>query len=399
MTKTLRHLLGESAKATGAPDVSITGVAYRSNDVSEGDVFFCIPGFAHDGHDFAPDAEKRGAAAVVVDRPLSVGIPQFVVDDTRKALASAASAFYDDPSNALAVVGITGTNGKTTTSYLIDSILKAAGKTTGLVGTVETRIKDERLKSSRTTPESLDLQALLARMRDEHVNAVTMEVSSHAIDLHRVDSVRFAVAAFSNLTQDRPGLPPHVGGVLLGEEAALQRLRGGEARDQHRRSVRRGDGCRVRGLHHCWSPAIRRHDSSSNEELGATGAVFELVTPLGSAQVRLPLAGAYNVSNALLAAGCALGLGLSLDEIVRGLETAPQVPGRLERIECGQQFSVVVDYAHTPDSLGKAIQAVKEVCSGEVIAVFGCGGDRDPDKRPLMGRAAGSGRRPPHHHE
>ena len=329
VTKTLRQLLGESAKATGASDVSITGVAYRSNDVSEGDVFFCIPGFAHDGHDFAPDAEKRGAAAIVVDRPLSVGVAQFVVEDTRKALASAAAAFYDEPSKAMDVVGITGTNGKTTTTYLLDSILKVAGRTTGLVGTVETRIKDERLKSSRTTPESLDLQALLAQMHDEGVNAVTMEVSSHAIDLHRVDSVRFAVAAFSNLTQD------HLDYHHTLEEYFSVKKRLFSDFEVGKRVINIDDPygeTMAAEFDACITVSRERPDatvSSSNEELGATGTVFELVTPLGSAQVRLPLAGAYNVSNALLAAGCALGLGLSLGEIVAGLERAPQVPGRL----------------------------------------------------------------------
>lgn len=371
-------------------EVRVSGVAYRSDSVRPGDAFFCIPGFRTDGHAFAPDAIERGAVALVCERPLGLGVPEMVVDDTRRALALASARFFGEPSETLEVVGITGTNGKTTTTYLLDSILRVTGRATGLIGTVETRIGDQRLSSAHTTPESADLQALLARMRDEGVRGVSMEVSSHAIDLHRVDGVRFAVAAFTNLTQDH--LDYHstleeywtVKRRLFTDLAVCERVvniddsRGLELAEE---------------VHVGWTVGrdARATVRAVDEKHELTSTSFTLCTPGGSADVVLPLAGAYNVSNALIAAGCALALGVSLPDVVAGLEQAPQVPGRLERIDEGQPFAVLVDYAHTPDSLAKAIEAVREVTPGRVITVFGCGGDRDPEKRPLMGYAAGVG--------
>jgi UDP-N-acetylmuramoyl-L-alanyl-D-glutamate--2,6-diaminopimelate ligase len=389
VTRTIGQLLGTLADA-GVSDVAVTGVAYRSDRVNEGDAFFCVRGFAHDGHDYAADAARRGARALVVERPVLVDLPQLVVADTRRALARAADAYYGHPSRHMDVVAITGTNGKTTSTYLVDSILRADGRKTGLIGTVETRIGTARLPSSRTTPESADLHELLARMRDEGVDSCVMEVSSHAIDLHRVDSTRFAAVAFTNLTQDH--LDFHhtleeyfsvkkrlfsdfeVGARVVNVDDPF----GKGIRSEHPDSIAVGTDAEA---------SVR----ASNVRLDAEGASFMLETPAGECPIRLPLAGAYNVSNALIAAGCALGLGIGLEAIREGLESAPQVPGRLERVECGQPFSVVVDYAHTPDSLEKALAAVKDVCSGRVIVVFGCGGDRDPEKRPLMGRAAARG--------
>lgn len=383
----MRQLLGGHARPLGLEDLDVCGVAYRSDKVSEGDAFFCIRGFAHDGHDFAADAAARGAVAIVAERPTGVSIPEFLVDDTRVALARASAEAWGHPSQTIDVVGITGTNGKTTTTYLVDSILRAAGRTTGLVGTVETRVAGERLPSSRTTPESTDLQRLLVRMLDAGASACSMEVSSHAIDLHRVDAMHFAVAAFTNLTQD------HLDFHHTIEEYYSVKKRLFTDLDVGRRVVNIDDPFGVgiaNELGECITVGRSAEASvrSQDESLGERGSTFTLTTPEGSGQVRLPLAGAYNVSNALVAAGCGLALGIELDLVVRGLESAPQVPGRLERIDCGQPFLVAVDYAHTPDSLDKAISAVREITGGRVITVFGCGGDRDPDKRPMMGRAA-----------
>lgn len=379
---------GTGAVALGPSDAAVSGVAYRSGKVRPGDAFFCIPGFAHDGHSFAADAVRRGAAALVVERPLAaVEAPQFRVSCAREALAIASARFEDEPSKALELIGITGTNGKTTTVYLLDSILRTAGHTTGVIGTVETRVAGERLDSSRTTPESSDLQHLLAQMRDAGVTAAAMEVSSHAIDLHRVDAVSFAAVAFTNLTQDH--LDYH---HTIEEYASVKRrlFTDFEASahvvniDDPNGALMAAEVPGVLTVGRDWSAAVR----AENEELFATGARFTLVTPQGSARVEFPLAGAYNVSNALVAAGCALAIGIPLDTVVAGLSAAEQVPGRLERVEVGQPFSVIVDYAHTPDSLEKALLAVKAVTRGRVIVVFGCGGDRDPDKRSLMGAVA-----------
>ncbi|MHB8049701.1 MAG: UDP-N-acetylmuramoyl-L-alanyl-D-glutamate--2,6-diaminopimelate ligase [Coriobacteriia bacterium] len=388
-TKSLSHLLeGMAAQGDARAAQGISGVAYRSDLTRPGDVFFCIPGFQRDGHEFAADAVAHGAVAVVCERTVEVAVPQIIVPDARRALAVAASRFFGQPSRRLSIAGVTGTNGKTTTTYLIDSVLRCTGRTTGLIGTVETRIGDVRQPSARTTPESADLQALLAKMVREGVDAVSMEVSSHAIDLHRVDAVEFAVAAFTNLTQDH--LDYH---HTLAEYWSVKRRLFTEL-EVAERVVNIDDSYGAglaAALGDVWTvgraktAAVRAVD----ERPGADSTVFTLVTPHGSAELVLPLAGAYNVSNALVAAGCGLALGLGLEAVVDGLNHAPQVPGRLERIDEGQQFTVLVDYAHTPDSLGKAIAAVRAVTPGRVITVFGCGGDRDPEKRPLMGRAAG----------
>ncbi|MBE0416606.1 MAG: UDP-N-acetylmuramoyl-L-alanyl-D-glutamate--2,6-diaminopimelate ligase [Coriobacteriia bacterium] len=393
MTIRLRDLL-QGLDATiegGATDVSVSGVAYRSDRVALGDAFFCIPGFAHDGHDFAADAAARGAVAIVcVRHPEGLGdIAVATVSDTRRALAHASAAFFGHPSHGLAISGVTGTNGKTTTTYLIDSIARAAGRRTGLIGTVETRIGDDRLDAGRTTPESADLQALLARMRDAEIESVAMEVSSHAIDLRRVEGVRFAVAAFTNLTQD------HLDYHHTIEEYYSVKRRLFTELDVEERVVNIDDvyGAAM-ALELDAVLTVGRDEEADvravDEELLPDRTCFTLLTPLGSERIELPLAAEYNVSNALVAAGCGLALGIGLQAIAQGLSSAPQVPGRLERIDSGQRCGVFVDYAHTPDSLAKALKAVRAITPGRVIAVFGCGGDRDPEKRPLMGVAAGS---------
>jgi UDP-N-acetylmuramoyl-L-alanyl-D-glutamate--2,6-diaminopimelate ligase len=365
----------------------VTSVAYRSDKVSAGGAFFCIRGFAHDGHDFALDAASRGAAALVVERRVDADVPQFVVDDARAALASASASLFQHPSRGMDVVGITGTNGKTTTTYLVDGILRAAGRRTGLIGTVETRIAGERQPSARTTPESYDLQVLLARMRDAGVTGCAMEVSSHAIDLHRVDAMRFAVAAFTNLTQDHLDFHHTIEEYFSVKRRLFTEFDVGAFVVNVDDPFGVGIAAEVEGAFTIGRSADARV-RAEGERLDARGTTFTLVADDAAREVRLPLAGAFNVSNALVAAGTGLALGLSLETIVAGLESAPQVPGRLEQVECGQQFSVVVDYAHTPDSLEKAIAAVRGVTTGRVIVVFGCGGDRDPDKRPVMGAAS-----------
>ena len=387
VTHTIGQLLGSSAQAMGDTAAEVGGIAFRSDRVKPDDAFFCIRGFTHDGHDFAGDAVERGASVVVVERHLPIPCAQVLVPDARVALAHASAAYFENPSRSLSVVGITGTNGKTTTAYLVDSILRAAGRSTGLIGTVETRIGNERVASSRTTPESAELQALFACMQRRGIEACTMEVSSHAIDLHRVEGVRFAVAAFTNLTQDHLDYHHTIeeyGSVkrrLFTELEVVARVVNVD--DQFGAAIA-ADLPEVLTVSRHADAAIRAED----ERLDARGSTFALITPEGASRVRLPLAGAYNVSNALVAAACGVALGLPLDAIVDGLEYAPQVPGRLERIDCGQPFSVIVDYAHTPDSVEKAVNAVKAVTEGRVIIVFGCGGDRDPDKRPMMGRSA-----------
>ncbi|MCL2503452.1 MAG: UDP-N-acetylmuramoyl-L-alanyl-D-glutamate--2,6-diaminopimelate ligase [Coriobacteriia bacterium] len=387
VTYKLAELLTKGEYPESLANLRVAGVAFRSDLVTEGDAFFCIRGFLRDGHDFAEDARARGASVLFVERPLSVGLPQVVVDDSRAALARFAAAFHGQPSKALDVIGITGTNGKTTSAYLVENIARTAGRVTGMVGTVETRIGNERVASVHTTPESAELQGLLARMRGAGVQVCAMEVSSHAIDLHRVDAVDFAVVALTNLTQDH--LDYH---HTIEEYASVKR----------RLFTEMAVGARViniddsfgRGLAERFTDAVTvgfapdAHVQALDCVTDGTGAMFALKSPEGSMRMRLPLTGGFNVSNALVSAGCSLAVGIPFDAIVSGLESAPQVPGRLERIECGQPFNVVVDYAHTPDSLEKAILTLKQITCGDVIVVFGCGGDRDPAKRPMMGHVA-----------
>lgn len=370
-------------------EAAVTGIAYRSTSVRPGDVFFCVRGFAVDGHDYASEAVANGASAVVAECDIpGLDAPVVVVPDTRVALAVASAHFFGDPSSHLEVCGITGTNGKTTTTYLLDSVLRESGRSTGLIGTIETRIAGSSRRASRTTPESRDLQETLATMVGEGIAAVSMEVSSHAIDLHRVDAVQFAVAAFTNLSQDH-----------LDYHATLEEYYSVKASFIERaiptRRVINVDDAYGRRLAEVlptpWTVGTSPDASVRAErvELGPTSSSFALVTPSATVRVELPLAGAFNVSNALVAAGCALALGIEPATIAAGLGAAPQVPGRLERVDAGQSFAVLVDYAHTPDGLEKAIAAVRAITPGRVITVFGCGGDRDPAKRPLMGAAAG----------
>lgn len=386
----LAEILDDITRDAAEPDVAVSGIAYDSRSVRPGDAFFCIAGFERDGHDFAADAESRGAGVIVAERAVAgMRIPVVIVPDTRQALAVASSRFFGHPSADMRVVGITGTNGKTTTTYVLDSVLRAAGFLTGVIGTIETRIDGAREPASRTTPESRDLQETLWRMRIAGVTAVSMEVSSHAVDLHRVDGVEFVVAAFTNLSQD------HLDYHATMEEYFSVKARFMGCVPIERRVVNVDDdhGALIAdtlGARWQVGTSARANVRGRGIVMEAACCRFRLITPEGEADVILPLAGAYNVSNALVAAGCGLALGLPLKTIVAGLENAPQVPGRLERIDMGQDFAVLVDYAHTPDGLANAIGAVREATQGRVITVFGCGGDRDPDKRALMGHVAGS---------
>ncbi len=376
---------------SGDPCTEVGGVAYDSRKVRPGDLFVCVGGTVADGHDFAPEAIAAGAAAVVVERPLGLGVPEVRVTDARRAMARIAAAWYGHPADRLMLLGVTGTNGKTTTAYLLESILSSAGHATGLIGTIETRVGERVTPGVRTTPESVDLQRLFADMLGAGVDAVAMEVTSHALALHRVEGVRFAAVGFTNLTQDHLDFhgsmeryfaakrslftPEHAlrgaanaddpyGRVLL-EERAIDLIGFGTAPD-----------AQVRLLH---------------AELGTSSTSIAMATPAGELEVETPLVGSFNVSNCLAACAIALQAGVSLDAIGAGLQGLRAVPGRFEAIDEGQPFTVVVDYAHTPDSLDNVLREARRLATGSggrVVAVFGCGGDRDRGKRPIMGSVA-----------
>jgi UDP-N-acetylmuramoyl-L-alanyl-D-glutamate--2,6-diaminopimelate ligase len=380
----------------GAPaaagEIEITGLAYDNRLVEPGTLFFCVPGFTRDGHDFAPDAIARGAVALVVERPLGLGIPEARVASVRAAMAPAAAAFYGDPTASLEVVGVTGTNGKTTTAFLLHALLEADGRQTGLLGTVKSLIGGEERAVERTTPEAIDLQRTFREMLDGGDVGCAMEVSSHALYLHRADAIHFAAAIFTNLTQDH--LDFH--GTMEEYYAAKRRLfEPGRARH----SVVNVDdpyGARLAAeLPEAMTFAVDRdatyRAAGLRTDLG--GSRFTVHGPDGAIELSSPLPGRFNVYNVLGALAAARALGVPIDTAAGAIETAGHVPGRFEPVDAGQGFAVLVDYAHTPDSLENVLQAARGLLTdagqgGRLHVVFGCGGDRDRGKRPLMGEIA-----------
>src|SRR5215216_2282664 len=373
----------------GDAGTMVTDVVLDTRRVVPGALFCCVPGARVDGHDLAGKALDAGAAALCVQRPLDTEAPQLVVGAVRDALAPLAATFFQHPSDRFDLVGVTGTNGKTTTTYMLEAVFRAAGRVPGVLGTVEVRVGDERRPAVHTTPEAPDLQRLLADMADAGVQAAAMEVSSHGLALHRVDGTRFKAAIFTNLTQDHldfhtdledyylakrrlftPGFTPL--GVVNVDDLHGRRLAG------------------TAGVATVTTGAAADADWRATEVAASLeGTSFRLASPAGSRPVRLRLAGRFNVANALGALAAADAFGIDLDTAVGGLEGLAGVPGRFERVDAGQPFTVLVDYAHTPDSLDNVLQAARAVTAGRVIVVFGCGGDRDRAKRPLMGEIAG----------
>src|SRR3954454_4168904 len=377
----LHDVLGDAAR--DAPAVEVTRLAYDNRAVTPGTVFFCVPGFTRDGHDFAPDAIARGAVAVVVDHPLGLGVPEVVVSDVRAAMAPAAARLNGDPTAALQTVGITGTNGKTTTAFLTRGLLEAAGRRTGLLGTVTAVVGGAERPMVRTTPEAIDLQRTFAEMRDAGDHAVVMEVSSHALQLHRADAIHWDVAVFTNLTQDHLDFHPTMEDYF----AAKRRL----FEAGPRTAVVNVDDAYGRRLAHELREAVTvgidapdAELRATNLESDATGSTFTL----GGRTLRSPLPGRFNVLNVLCAIAAVRALGVDDDAIADALPHAARVPGRFEPVDEGQPFAVLVDYAHTPDSLDNVLRAARPLTQNRLIVVFGAGGDRDRAKRPLMGAVA-----------
>jgi UDP-N-acetylmuramoyl-L-alanyl-D-glutamate--2,6-diaminopimelate ligase len=382
-----------AAKLAGeAAGVEITGLAYDSRDVAPGDLFFCVSGFRRDGHEFAAEAVRAGAAALVVERPLDLGVPEALVESARAAMAPAAASFYGDPARELRVVGVTGTNGKTTTAYLVRALLEATGVQCGLLGTVKSVVGAEERMVARTTPEAIDLQADLRAMLDGGDRACVMEVSSHALELGRVDAIAFAVAVFTNLTQDHLDFHASMEDYFQAKRRlfvpvapAVSVVNVGDA--YGRRLADEIDGAIAFAVE---APADY---SATDLRCGLDGCRFTLSTRAGRRELALPMPGRFNVANALGALAAADALTGELDVLVAALERGVRVPGRFEPVEAGQQFAVLVDYAHTPDSLENVLASARELVTeagehGRVLCVFGAGGDRDRGKRPLMGAIA-----------
>jgi UDP-N-acetylmuramoyl-L-alanyl-D-glutamate--2,6-diaminopimelate ligase len=386
------------------PHVTVADLAYDSRAAGPGSLFFCIRGARDDGHRHAAAAVEAGAVALVCERVLELGVPQVVVGDARAAMNTIAPAFFGNPSRELTLVGVTGTNGKTTTAYMLEAIFRARGTPAGLIGTVETRIGAQTAPGVRTTPESADLQRLLRRMVDRGVGACAMEVTSIGIVQGRVEGTVFGVSVFTNLTQDH--LDFH--GTMEDYYRAKRRL---FQPDATRLGLVNADdpwGRRLAGEAGAPTATFGVKSGPSGADLvatdvrhSATGSTFRAVGAVGAVgsvgrsldltvDIRLP--GAFNVCNALAAIGAAAAAGVGDEAIAEGLRSLRGVPGRFEIVEAPEDrdrgFLVVVDYAHTPDGLARVLDAARGITRGHLLAVFGCGGDRDRAKRPLMGRAA-----------
>jgi UDP-N-acetylmuramoyl-L-alanyl-D-glutamate--2,6-diaminopimelate ligase len=391
------------ARIVGEGAVEVGSLAYDSRKVEPGTLFFCVPGEKVDGHEFAGRAVEAGAVALVVERELDAGVPEAVVPDARVAMAPLAARFSGDPTAELRVVGVTGTNGKTTTAFLVREALVAAGIQCGLLGTVGQVVGGRDEAAERTTPEAVDLQATFRRMLDGGDEACVMEVSSHALELHRCDAIHFELALFTNLTQDHLDFHGDMETYFrskrrlfeMAPKAAIVNVD-----DRYGRRLAEEFDCvtfSAEGanadyvVHDISCDAWGADFTISHPPTGRNVSLCETFRPVGGdVRVRTRLPGRFNVANALGAYAAASEMGAAPDAIAAGLARAAPPPGRFEPIDEGQPFAVLVDYAHTPDSLDNVLRAARGVSEGRVLSVFGAGGDRDRDKRPKMGRAAGS---------
>lgn len=378
-------LLGDSR-------VGVTGVRFDSRLVEPGDLFAALRGADFDGHRFVADAVARGASALLVEERVDGDVAQVVVPDSRAALAPLSAAFYGYPSRALQTIGITGTDGKTTTSFLLESVLRAAGRRTGLIGTVSVRIGPdwEENLGHQTTPESNLVQAYLRAMVEADVETAIIEATSHGLAMHRLDGTRFPIGGVTNITHEHLEYHKTIENYRRAKALLIERVaaEGGtvvlNADDAGARSMVPF----ARGGTVVWYSAVDAGADivASDVQLGRNGSAFVLRTGEADVAVALPLLGGFNVANALCAAGLALAAGVEVDDVRRGLEAAPGIPGRMDRIDLGQTFTVVVDYAHTPESLRKIMTLLRSLHpNGRLIAVSGSAGERDPTKRPLQG--------------
>ncbi|MFA5072696.1 MAG: UDP-N-acetylmuramoyl-L-alanyl-D-glutamate--2,6-diaminopimelate ligase [Nitrospirota bacterium] len=385
----------EKNPLSDAYDLEVRDIAYDSRVVQPGSLFVAVRGFQSDGHQFIPDAEQKGAAAIIAERTSAKSgkAPLLVVQDSRRALALLATAFYGQPSQKLKLIGITGTNGKTTTTYLVKSIIETAGRKTGLIGTIDYRIGERVYPAPNTTPESLDLQRLLAEMVDYGAEYCVMEVSSHALELGRIQGCTFAVAGFTNLTQD------HLDFHTTMEAYLAAKLKLFTSLSEEVFAVINKDDPNSETLIRLTRAKKFTTGFSDDADIRPAGTInhdlnglsFPVHIPGGTIILESPLIGKHNVYNILTAIGIAHALGFTSEQICTGIRTMQAVPGRMEKINEGQAYGVLVDYAHTEDALVRLLEAVREITEKRVITVFGCGGDRDRSKRPKMGKAAITG--------
>lgn len=378
----------------GDVNITVRGVSYDSRKVKPGYMFICVEGFNVDGHDFIEEAIEKGANSLLVQKEVKVdkeGVTVIRVEDTRKAMAAVGHVFYGFPSQKLKVIGVTGTNGKTTTTYLIKSILEEAGYKVGLVGTIVNKIGDREIPSQRTTPEALDLHRLFQDMVLSGVDYVVMEVSSHSLELGRVGYVDFDIGIFTNLSRDHLDFHGTLENYL---EAKLKLFKSTDRMN----IINADDSVKdtiINRIKHLPTPIFtygvkNRADYTASEIELAPGAVkYNLVWKESRIPIEVKIPGMFTVYNSLAAASAMMAEGIPVEYIQQGLKQAEGVKGRFETVETGRGFSIIIDYAHTPDGLEKVLSAVREFAKGRIITLFGCGGNRDREKRPVMGDVAG----------
>lgn len=377
----------EVERIIGNTQCNISGISFNSKTVRAGDLFVCIPGFKVDGHSFAQAAVEKGAVSIIAEREIeNVAVPTVIVKDARLAMAKVSATFYDYPFKKMKLIGITGTNGKTTTTYLVKSILEFFGKKVGLIGTNQNMIEDRIIPSSHTTPDSLELMRLFKEMSDNCVEYVVMEVSSHSLALSRVAACEFDVAAFTNITQDHLDFHKTMEEYLKAKAMLFKMCKTGviNADDSAFRYLKENADCEVLGY------GISNGElRAENVDLKADGIEFDVVYKNETHKASLAVPGRFSVYNALTAIGCALKLGFDICDIIEGLKTARGVKGRIEVVPIKADYTVIIDYAHTPDGIYNIINSIRDFAKGRIVTLFGCGGDRDKTKRPIMGRIAG----------
>ncbi|MCJ7772710.1 MAG: UDP-N-acetylmuramoyl-L-alanyl-D-glutamate--2,6-diaminopimelate ligase, partial [Desulfobacterales bacterium] len=374
----------------------IGSVHYKAQDVKRGGLFVAIPGFVSDGHDFIDTAIENGASAIITQRTLKKDAIIIEVENTRKALASISSRFYEHPSEKLIIIGVTGTNGKTTITFLLESILSTAGYKVGVIGTINYRYAGKTFENPRTTPESLDLQRMMSEMLEEGITHVIIEVASHAIELHRIDNTWINVGVFTNLTQDHLDFHGNIESYWsCKKQMFTKNMKTGPKKAIAMAVINQDDPKGEELIQSIDLASISVGTSKSNHvfpensKLDLTGIKGTISTPDGNIYFSSDLIGGYNLENILCAAGVGIALKIPLEHIKEGIQTAPRIPGRLERVQNNIERFVYVDYAHTPDALENVLTSLKNLATNRIICVFGCGGDRDKGKRPKMGKIAG----------
>lgn len=385
------HLLAPNT----CEDVEITSLENDNRKVQKGCLFICVKGNTVDGHNFAADAVKRGAVAVIAEKELKLDVPVIIVKNTIRAMAVLADAFYEQPTSKLQLIGITGTNGKTTTSHILEKIFADSGKKTGLIGTIYTKIGDKTYETKNTTPENLTLQKIFKKMVDEKVEVAVMEVSSHALDEGRVHGCDFNTAVFTNLTQDHLDYHQTMGDYQRTKGLLFSQLGNTFQLQNPKYSVINLDDKAALQYSKSTASHIITYGIDEKADLRAvninttaSGTNFKLITPIGTEMVSLHLIGKFSVYNILASIGAALVNGVPFNSILQSVQEIKGVPGRFELVNAGQVFPVIVDYAHTPDSLENVLKAIRQFAKKRIIVVIGCGGDRDRTKRPLMAKIA-----------